>query len=612
MGVIASVLHFLWRGLDGLRKFLHLILLLVLFGLVIGALRVSIPAIPHKAALVIAPEGEIVEQLSGDPIERAIEEARGRGRAETLLWDLTDAIRAAVKDERIPVLVLDLEYFAGAGQPTLEELARAVSEFRASGKKVIAHGTLFLQDQYYLAAHADELYLDPMGIVLIDGYDRYRMYFKEALEKLGVEVNVFRAGKFKSAVEIFVRDDMSPEEREEARAYLASLWSTYRNAIAKVRKLDPEALSGYTASLGPAAVETKGDLAGIALKAGLVTGLKSRLEVEKRLIGLVGEDENEGSFQGVSHADYVRVLHAEKKLSADGRPRVAVVVAAGEILDGEQPPGTIGGESTARLVRQARLDEDVRALVVRIDSPGGSMFASEEIYREILAVKVAGKPVVASMGDLAASGGYYIAAPADEIYASPATVTGSIGVFAVIPTLGRTLDKLGVNVDGVGTTPLSGQLRLDRPLGDDVRALLQSSVERSYEEFLERVAKGRRKTRDEVDLIAQGRVWSGADAQRIGLVDTLGSFDAAVKAAAKRARITDYEVDFIEPELSWAQELALQVKSSLVRLAVQTDGRARSMAHTLHRLRPLHRELERVARFAEPYRAYAYCFCAAP
>jgi protease IV len=612
MSAIASVLNFLWRGLDGLRKFLHLILLLVLFGLILGALRVSIPVIPGKAALVIAPEGEIVEQLAGDPIERAIEEARGQGRAETLLWDLTDAVRAAAKDERIPVLVLDLEYFLGAGQPTLEELARAVDEFRASGKKVIAYGSIFLQDQYYLAAHADELYLDPMGLVLVEGYDRYRMYFKEALEKLGVEVNVFRAGKFKSAVEVFVRDDMSPEEREEARAYLASLWSTYRNDVAKARKLESGSLEVYAASLGPAAQAAKGDLAQVALKAGLVTGLKSRLEVDKRLITLVGENEQDGSFQGVAHTDYVRALRAEETLGRRGKPRVAVVVASGEILDGEQPPGTVGGESTARLVRQARLDEDVRALVLRIDSPGGSMFASEQIYRELLAMKAAGKPVLASMGDLAASGGYYIAALADEIYASPSTITGSIGVFAVIPTLGRTLDKLGISVDGVGTTPLSGQLRIDRPLGADVRTLLQTSVERSYEEFLERVAVGRKKTRDEVDAIAQGRVWSGTDAHRIGLVDQLGSFDAAVKAAAKRAKISEYEVDFIEPELSWAQELALQVKASLVRLAVGADGHARSMAHTLHRLSPLQREFERVARFAEPYRAYAYCFCAAP
>ncbi|HKZ73296.1 MAG TPA: signal peptide peptidase SppA [Steroidobacteraceae bacterium] len=611
MGAIQSAFAFIWRSLDGLRKFLHLVLLLILFGFVFGALRVSIPVIPSRAALVIAPEGEIVEQLSGDPIERAIEEARGQGRAETLLWDLTDAIEAAAKDKRIPVLVLDLDYFTGAGQPTLEELARAIGKFRAQKKKVVAHGTLFLQDQYYVAAQADELYLDPMGLILIEGYDRYRMYFKEALEKLGVEVNVFRAGKFKSAVEPFVREDMSPEEREEARAYLTSLWNTYRQSVARARKLDPEALASYSATLAPAAVAARGDLAAVAKKARLVTDLKTRLEVEKRLIELVGEDESTGSFEAVSHVDYARVLHAAEQVM-DGRPRIAVVIASGEILDGEHPPGTIGGESTARLIRKARLDDDVRALVLRIDSPGGSMFASEQIYRELLAVRAARKPVIASMGDLAASGGYYIAAPAERIFASPATITGSIGVFAVIPTLHRTLDKIGVNVDGVGTTALSGELRIDRPLGDDVRALLQSGVERSYEEFLERVAVNRRKTRDQVDAVAQGRVWSGADALRVGLVDQLGTFDAAVEAAARRAKLTEYQVDFIEPELSWAQELAMQVKASLIRLAVSTDDRARSMAHTLSRLGPLQRELERMSRFAEPYRAYAYCFCAAP
>jgi protease IV len=612
MGIIATIFHYLWRTLDGLRKFLHLILLLVLFGVVFGALRVSIPVIPATAALVISPEGEIVEQLSGDPIERAFEEAQGRGRAETLLWDLTDSIRAAAKDKRIPVLVLDLDYFTGAGQPTLEELAQAIREFRASKKKVIAYGTFFLQDQYYLAAQADEIYLDPLGLVLIEGYERYRMYFKEALDKLGVEVNVFRAGKFKSAAEVYLREDMSPEDREESQDYLASLWETYRANVGKARKLDPEAIATYTATIAPAARAANGNLSTLALKAGLVTGVKTRLEVEQRLIQLVGEDESEGSFHGVSHQDYARVVHAEKQLSGDGRPRVAVVVASGEILDGEQPPGTIGGESTARLVRKARLDDDIRALVLRIDSPGGSMFASEQIYREILAVKAAGKPVYASFGDLAASGGYYIAAPADRIYSSPATITGSIGVFAVIPTVGKTLEKIGVKVDGLGTTPLSGQLRIDRPLGEEARTLLQTTVENSYEDFLERVAVGRKKTRDEVDAVAQGRVWSGEDARRLGLVDDLGSFDAAVKAAAKHARITDYEVDFIEPELSWAQELALQVKSSVVRMVMDADNRARSVAYSLQRLKPLQREIERVARFAEPYRSYAYCFCAAP
>ena len=284
-------------------------------------------------------------------------------------------------------------------------------------------------------------------------------------------------------------------------------------------------------------------------------------------------------------------------------------MAAGEILDGEQPPGTVGGDSTARLIRTARLDKQVRAVVVRVDSPGGSVLASEQIYRELLALRAAGKPVVVSMSDLAASGGYYISAPADEIWASPATLTGSIGIFAVIPTVEKTLGKIGVTVDGVGTTPLSGQLRLDRPLGEDARVLVQSEIERGYEEFLARVATGRKRTREQIDSIAQGRVWAGEDAKRIGLVDELGSFDDAVKAAARRAKLADYDVEFVEPQLSWAQELVLQVKTRAVRSLASADGHSLALAQVANRLDPLRREVERLSHFSVPNRLYAYCFC---
>jgi protease IV len=601
----------LWRGLDGLRKVLHLIVLLVLFGVFLALLRGAVPKIPARAALLIAPQGELVEQLSGDPVERAVEEARGEGHAETLLWDLTDAIHAAAGDKRIQVLALDLEKFDGATQVSLEELANALREFRASGKKVIAYGTEFTQERYYLAANADEIYLDPMGFVLIDGYDRYRTYLKEALDKLGVEINVFRVGAFKSAVETYTRTSMSPEDREESRAYLTALWSAYQEAVTRARKLPADALTRYVDSLAKSVPAAGGDAAQVALQAGLVTGVKSRLETERRLIDLVGEDDSNGSFHSVSSSDYVRYARAEKKLQADGKPRVGVIVAAGEILDGDQPPGTIGGESTARMIRAARLDHDVKALVLRVDSPGGSVMASEEIYRELLALRAAGKPVVVSMSGYAASGGYYISAPADEIWASPATITGSIGIFAIIPTLDRTLGKIGVSVDGVGTTPLSGQLRIDRPLGEEARTLLQSEVNRGYDEFLTRVATGRNKTHEQIDAIAQGRVWAGVDARRLGLVDQLGSFGDAVKAAARRAKLSDYATEFIEPELSIWQQLVLQLKSNVARSLYRASPGELALAQVAQRFDPLTREVQRLSRFSTPNRLYAYCFCEA-
>ena len=611
MNFLRSILYGLWRGLDVLRRFLHLVVLLVVFGFVVGALRSSVPTVPLKAALLVAPEGRIVEQESGDPLQRAVQQARGQGHAETLLWDLTDSIRAAAKDKRIAVLALDLEKLEGGGQPTLEELARALHEFRATGKKVIAYGDEMTQERYYLAAQADEIYLDPMGFVLIDGYARYRMFFKEALEKLGVDINVFRVGAYKSAVEEFTRTDMSPEDKQESNAYLGALWTSYQESVTRARKLPPDAVSKYVNTLAKTIPAAAGNAPQVALEAGLITGIKTRIEFEKRIIDVVGQDDTSGSFKSVNTSDYVRVAHADMKIRADGKPRVGVIVASGEILDGDQPPGTVGGESTARLIRQARLDRNIRAVVLRVDSPGGSVMASEEIYRELLALRTAGKPVIVSMSTLAASGGYYISAPADEIWASPATLTGSIGIFAIIPTIDKTLGKVGVTVDGVGTTPLAGALRIDRPMSDDSRALLQSQISRGYEEFLSRVSMGRKKSRDQIDAIAQGRVWAGVDAKRLGLVDQLGSFEDAARSAERHAKLTDYEIEFVEPELTWAQELVLQLKSKALKalLSAGVDDKTAALARVAHKLDPLTREVERLSRFTEPNKVYAYCFC---
>jgi protease-4 len=612
MSSVRTILGATWRGLDGLRRFLHLLVMLALLGLLVGVLRGSIPSVPERAALVIAPEGQLVEQLSGDPLERAVAQARGENRPETLVWDLIDDLRAAQGDRRIRVVALDLDNLSGAGgQPTLEELARAIREFKKSGKKVIAYGGSFLRDQYYLAAQADEIYLDPLGFVLIDGYGRWRMFFKDALDKLDVDVNVFRVGAYKSAVETYIRNNMSPQDREESLAYLNALWSNYQSAVSKSRGMKPDAIGNYIDTLPQTTTAAKGGTAQVALHAGLVTGLKSKIEVEQRLIEITGQDDSNGSFRQVSNQDYTRVVHAQNALSRRDRTRIGVIVAEGEILDGTQPPGTVGGDSTAHLIRQARLDDKIRAVVLRVDSPGGSVTASEEIYRELKALQAAGKPLVVSMSNLAASGGYYISAPASEIWASPATITGSIGIFAVIPTVSRTLGKVGVSVDGVGTTALSGQLRLDRPMNEETRTLLQSTVEHGYDEFLARVSAGRHRTRDQIDAIAQGRVWAGADAIRIGLVDHIGGFDDAVKAAAQRAKLTDYKISFIEPELSWAQTLALQVKAWAVRTVFGNDADARLQAELAAHLDPLKQEVERLSRFSLPNRLYAYCFCSA-
>lgn len=613
MKAIAAFFGFVWRALDALRKVLHLIVLLVLFLGIAAALSPSIPIVPHKAALVIAPQGTLVEQLAGDPFDRAVAELYGQQRAETLVRDLTDAIEAAKTDDRVQVLVLDLGHMAGGGVAKLEEVAGAIRDFRTSGKKVLAFGEGYDQAQYYLAAQADEIYLDPQGLVLIDGFGYYRTFLKGVIDKLSIDVNVFRAGKFKSYTDQFSRSDMSEQEEEESLGWLNSLWSQYQAGIVKAHRPEPMeagAIADYANNFAAAAKEQHGDLAAVALAKGLVTELKSRREFEEQMKALVGEDEDEHTFRGVPHWNYLAAVRPKHALHLDGE-RIGVVVASGEILDGEQPPGTVGSDSLVRLLREALHEEAIKAVVLRIDSPGGSMFASEVIRREIDALRKAGKPVVASMSSVAASGGYYIAMDADEIWASPATLTGSIGVFAVFPTVERTLGKFGVTIDGVGTTPLADSLRLDRTLHDQAKEILQASVEHAYSVFVENVATARKKSFDDIDAVAQGRVWAGADAAQHGLVDHLGSYKDALNAAAKLAKLgKDYKVQYIEPPLGWREAIALQSQALAARFGRAVAPERQLLNGARRWFAPLEEELARLSRFTDPKQVYYYCPCA--
>ena len=610
MRIIRSIFRFLWLALDGLRKFLHLIVLLFIF-LAIGAvLSPAMPVLGDKAALIIDPEGTLVEQLAGDPLDRAISEAYVQGRAETLLRDLVDSIHAAKNDRRIQALVLDLQHMNGGGLAKLEELSAAVRDFRSSGKPVIAMGDSYDQSQYYVAANADEIYLDPKGLVLLDGYGYFRTFFKEAIDKLAIDVNIFRAGKFKSYTEQFSRSDMSDQDKEESSAWLNSLWKSYQSGVTRARHLTDTAVNDYAQDFVNASKSKNGDSAAFALERGLVTELKTRREVEERLKAITGENEHTHSFKSVSAWDYIKLVHSQRVLKRNGRGNVGVLIASGEILEGEQPPGSIGGESTAKLVRDARFDKDLRALVLRVDSPGGSVFASELIRREVQAFKATGRPVIVSMSSTAASGGYYISMNADEIWASPATLTGSIGVFAVFPTLQRTLNKFGVNVDGIGTTPFTGALRMDRTLSEDTKQFLQVSVEHEYQQFIGNVAEARSKPVQDIDAIAQGRVWSGEDAKARGLVDHLGSFQDAMDAAARRAGLSkDYDVKFLERSLGWRAAFAQQVNALAARAIHALNPQASLLQSLRGAMDPLQAELRRVARVAASSEVYYYCPC---
>ncbi len=611
MSAIGGFFRGVWRGLDGLRRILHLLLLLLIFGFIIGALRGTVPNLPPRAALFIQPHGDIVEQRSGDAITIAFNQARGLGDSQTLLWDLTESIRHAATDDRVQLIVLQLDYLAGAGQPMMEELTAAMRRFRASGKKIVAYGTSFTQAQYYLAAHADEVYLDPAGELLIEGFARYRMYYKGLLEKLAVDVHLFRVGEYKSGAEDMVRTDMSAQDRLESQVYLDALWSSYKDAVATARGIGPDVIEQYTNGYIEALRSNAGDAGRVALEAGLVTALKTEAEVTARLIELVGADHDGNDYPVIDFNDYVRVQHAERRLHREESGRVGVVVASGEIMDGQQPPGAVGGLTTAALLRDVRFNDDIAAVVLRIDSPGGTLMASEQIYREMAAIRAAGKPVVVSMGNVAASGGYYVASPANQIIASATTITGSIGIYAALPTFDRTLGKVGVTVDGVGTTDLAGKLRVDRPMDPALRDYVQLSIERGYEQFLAHVAEGRGKTRDQVHEIAQGRVWTGRDAQSRGLVDSLGGYEDAVQAAAKLAKLADgYDVQRIEPDLSWAEQLVLQLRVSAARLSGSVLGPAMdSVQESLGPLAGLQKEYARLGRLTSSARPLAYCFC---
>jgi protease IV len=602
----------IWLILEGIRKVLHLVLLLVIFGFVLAALHTSIPAVPKSAALVIAPEGELVEQLSNDAVRRAVGEASGGPAPETLLRDVTEAIDAAKTDARIKLIVLDLANLGPSGLSKLQEIGASIRDFRATGKRVVVAADMLDQTQYYLAAQAGEVYLDPLGFVYVDGFSYYRMFFKDAIDKLGVDINVFRAGTFKSYTDQFSRSDMAPSEREESSVWLDALWNAYTQDVTRARSLPATALKDYVADQPAALAAVNGDAAKLALQRGLVTALKSRRQLADELKGLVGEDESTHSFNSVAMNSYLTAVRAKHALQSKSDSKVGIVVAAGDILDGRQPPGTIGGESTADLLRQARYDTAVKAVVLRVDSPGGSMFASEQILREVQALRKAGKPVVVSMSTYAASGGYYISAAANQIYASSTTLTGSIGVFSVVPTFQRTLDKLGVKVDGIGTTPLAGDLRIDRALTPASRQILQSSVDHAYAEFVRRVADGRKKTVEDVDKIAQGRVWAGVDAQRIGLVDHLGGLKDATDAVAKLAELgNDYRVDYIEPELTLREQLLMQLRSESMYLG-RVTGLIAPRSGLERALDPFLEEVRAIAQLNDPRGLYAYCWCRQP
>ncbi|RME63304.1 MAG: signal peptide peptidase SppA, partial [Alphaproteobacteria bacterium] len=530
-------LRLLGRWVWNILRVSHILVFGTLALVLLIALVVSLFAergirIPADSALEIVLEGNIVEQRSEiDPVSIAL---GGEDLPdELLLSDIVAALEDAAGDQRIKLVVLRLQGLLSAGPAALHRIGEAVAGLRKAGKPVLAYGDIITQPHYLVASHADAVYLNPSGLVEILGYGSFPVYFREALDKLRVSVNVFRVGEYKSAVEPLLRNDMSEAARTATRDFLAVLWRHYTQTVADARGAKGADLSGDFAAVPDKLRAVGGDLAQMALAEHLVDGLLARDAFDDLIAERLGIKADEADAHRVDLATYRAAHHA----ASFGKDRIAVIHAVGEILDGEQPAGTVGGDTLSALIERARRDDSVKAIVLRIDSPGGSAFASEVIRRALARAQADGKPVVASMGSVAASGGYWIAASADEIWAAPTTITGSIGIFGFIPTFERSLDAIGVHADGVGTTALAGQFALTRPLGEDARAIVQLAVEDGYRKFLAIVAEGRHMTAADIDAIAQGRVWAGETAHRLGLVDHLGNLQEAVDAAARLANL---------------------------------------------------------------------------
>lgn len=609
--MLKSLFSMLWAGMDGLRKVLHLILLVFIFGIFFGALSSTAPLLPSKSALLIKPYGSLVEELEGDPYDRAIAELLGESEPQTLVRDVVDGLRFAKDDDRIKGVVLELGGLGRSGLSQLQRVGDAIDDFRTSGKPVVAVADFYGQGAFYLAARADEVYLHPDGAVLLSGFGVYRNYYKSAIDKLLIDWNVFRVGTHKSAVEPYMLDRMSDEDRQGTALLVDQLWSRYQQDVVNARELPDGALDTMLDGLVPALQETEGDLAELALQQGLVDGLLQRDEFIERVVEFAGRDpKDDGAYHATSLDNYVatmRLTHDETSSGAN----VAIIVAAGEIMNGTQSPGTIGGDSTSQLLRQALVDDSVKAVVLRVDSPGGSAFASELILDEIEQLRAADKPVVASMSSVAASGGYWISMAADRIYASDVTITGSIGIFGMLPTFQRSLAALGIHTDGVGTSIWSGQFRPDREMSDEAKAIFQLVINRGYDDFVSKVARFRDLEKASVDRVAQGQVWTGADALNHGLIDAIGGLDEAVAAAAELAELEegDYGRKYIQKELTPTEQLALEFLGAVASAGIDA-GRFIDRQSLLGRMSAVvESALDPVLRFDDPKGIYSHCFC---
>ncbi|WP_226052297.1 signal peptide peptidase SppA [Dickeya chrysanthemi] len=560
--IFSGIFRWGWRLLNFTREFiLNLFLIcLILVGIGVYSQLKTPQAEPSRGALLLDLTGVVVDKPSvNNKLRQFGREFFGVSASrhqENSLFDIVDSIRQAKDDSNITGMVMDLSDFVGADQPSLQYIGKALREFRDAGKPIFAVGDNFNQTQYYLASFANKIYLTPQGNIDLHGFATNNLYYKTLLDKLKVAAHIFRVGTYKSAVEPFIRDDMSPDAREADNRWISTLWQHYLDTVAANRQITPQQLFPGAEKILANLQTVDGDTARYALDNKLVDEVASRSMVEQALIKAFGWDARTKNFNFTSIYDYTP---APPAVSTN---EIAVVFASGTIVDGNETPGYVGGDTTAAQIRDARLDPKVKAIILRVNSPGGSVTASELIRSELMAARQAGKPVVVSMGGMAASGGYWVSTPANVIIASPSTLTGSIGIFGVVTTFENALDSIGVHTDGVATSPLA-DLSQTKALPSQASQLMQISIERGYQNFISLVAQSRRKTTQEVDAIAQGHVWVGSDAKTNGLVDQLGDFDDAVKKAAELAKLEQYQLSWYTEESDLLNAMFTQVRSAV-------------------------------------------------
>jgi protease-4 len=608
----------LWDTLNFGRRLLFNLVFLAILVIIFAGLFSSAPHLDSRSTLLIEPQGDIVEQYSVEPISRAIARAQGADVPEVLLRDLLRALDAAATDKRIERVALRTDGISYVGFAALKDLAKAITKVRASGKQVVAYADSMDQKQYFLAAHADEVYLHPEGLVWLEGLSSYRAYYREALQdKLGLNVHLFRVGEYKSFGEPFILDGPSEAATASTNFWMQDIWQRWLADVAQARDIDAAELQARINRSDEELEAAGGDAAELARRWGLVDGLLSEDEAYVLLLER-GSADAEGDLVAIDLVGYLGFVDMTRS-PLDTRPQVAVVVAQGEILDGEQPPGAVGGPSTAALLKRAREDDDVKAVLLRVDSPGGSVFASEQIRKEIELTREAGKPVVASMANVAASGGYWISMNADEIWADASTITGSIGIFGLLFTAPDTLKKIGVRVEGSGTTRLAGAFDLRKSLDPMLGRMVQSLIDKGYRDFITKVAEARESEPEAIDEVARGRVWSGAQAHERGLVDELGGLDDAIGAAARLANLApgDFQVRYVEKELSAFEKFVDAASGSPgARRAVASFGLVASPFGMLPLDSKTGAQLARdlpwllpPAAGSRPFRGIAHCFC---